>query len=209
MRRREATLAIAALATLTAAHPAWCNTEIAGVQVAEQTNFAGQTLSLNGVGIRKRFGFSLYLCGLYLQKVCTTLEQVIAAPGAKRIWLVLLRDISSDDFGDAFLTGVRRNSTREQTRTIGLELVQLGQLSVTLPHLRAGDVITFDYDPGTGTSTSYNGRLVVGPSQSSAFFEAMVRIWIGEHPVDDALKDRLLGKKAPESTFNTGFRSGG
>jgi hypothetical protein len=209
MKRRQAMSAIAALATLGVPLPGWANVEVAGVQVPDQSKFAGRTLNLNGVGIRKRFGFSVYVCGLYLQKTCSTLDEVIAAPGAKRIWLVLLRDISSDDFGDAFLTGVRRNSTREQTRTIGLELVQLGQLSVTLPHLRTGDIITYDFDPTAGSSISYNGNLVLGPSPTPAFFEALVRIWIGDHPADDTLKDRLLGKKAPESTFNTGFRSGG
>jgi hypothetical protein len=209
VKRRAALSAIAALATLSLPRLGAAATEVAGVQVADQMKVGSQTLNLNGVGIRKKFGFSVYVCGLYLQKACNTLDEVIAAPGAKRILVVLLRDISSDEFGDAFLAGVRHNSTREQTRAIGLELVQLGQLSVALPHLRTGDAISYDYDPALGSSISYNGRLVLGPSPSPLFFEALVRIWLGDHPADDTLKDRLLGKKAPESTFNTGFRSGG
>lgn len=201
--------AIAALGALALPQLAFAATEVAGVQVADQMKLGGQTLNLNGVGIRKKYGFSVYLCGLYLQTACSTLSEVIAAPGPKRIYTVMLRDISSDELGDAFLAGIRHNSTREETQLIGMELVQLGQLSVSIPHLRPGDVITYDYDPNIGSSISLNGRLAVGPSPGPTFFEALVRIWLGEHPADDTLKDRLLGKKAPESNFNTGFRSGG
>ena len=209
MKRRSAISALAALATLGLPRLALSSTEVAGIQVADQMKFAGQTLNLNGVGIRKKYGFSVYVCGLYLQKACATPSEVIAAPGAKRIFAVMLRDISSDELGDAFLAGVRHNSTREQTQLIGVELVELGQVSVNIPRFRPGDVITFDFDPNSGSSISYNGRLVLGPSPGAAFFEALVRIWIGDHPADDTLKDRLLGKKAVESNFNTGFRSGG
>ena len=206
MKRRSA---LAALASLGLPSFAFAVTEVAGVQVADQMKFGGQTLNLNGVGIRKKFGFSVYVCGLYLQRSCSTPSEVIAAPGAKRIYTSMLRDISSDELGDAFLAGVRHNSTREQTQLIGVELVELGQVSVNIPRFRPGDVITFDYDPNAGSSISFNGRMVLGPSPGPAFFDALVRIWIGDHPADDTLKDRLLGKKAVESTFNSGFRAGG
>ena len=65
--------------------------------------------------------FKVYVAGLYLSDKKSTVPEVLAVPGAKRIQIVALRDISSEDFGQAFMTGMRkipisRNAGRSSTR---------------------------------------------------------------------------------------------
>jgi hypothetical protein len=58
--------------------------------------------------------------------------------------------------------------------------------------LKKGAVVVLDYLPGTGTRISINGeeKLVI---KGEDFFQAMLRIWIGNKPVDGGLRRAMLG----------------
>lgn len=59
--------------------------DLAGVRFEPQVPLGGQTLVLNGAGIRCKAVFKGYAAGLYLGAKAGTPEAVLAAPGAKRI----------------------------------------------------------------------------------------------------------------------------
>jgi hypothetical protein len=185
-------------------------TELSGVKLDDEVTLANQKLVLNGAGIRTRFGFSVYVCGLYLKEKRHTLADVIALPGAKKVAVTMLREISSDDLGDALLSGMRKNSTPEQTSRIGVQLVQLGQLFGSIPRLKKGDTFSLDYVPDIGTTIVVNGKAALDPLPDAAFFEAILRIWMGDNPADSSLKPLLLGAAPPQpSNGGGGGRSGG
>jgi hypothetical protein len=116
----------------------------------------------------------------------------------------MLREISNEDLGEALLSGIRKNSTPEETRRIGLQLVKLGELFSTIPKLKKGDNFTLDYTNDLGTVISVNGKPVLEPLPDQAFFDALLRIWLGDNAVDSGLKPRLLG--VPEEPPRTNFR---
>jgi hypothetical protein len=184
--------------------------DISGVKVDDEITLANQKLVLNGAGIRSKFTFSVYVCALYLREKRHTTAEVLALPGAKKVMVTMLREISSDDLGDALLSGMRHNSTPEQTSKIGLQLVQLGQLFGSIPRLKKGDTFSLDYVPEIGTTIIVNGKPALDPLPDPAFFDAILRIWLGENPADSSLKPLLLGinKDAP-SNSGAGGRSGG
>jgi hypothetical protein len=76
--------------------------EIAGVKVDDPLELHGTKLQLNGAGIRYKAIFKVYVAGLYLGKKAGTPEEVLAAPGPKRISVTLLRDIDSNELGKGF-----------------------------------------------------------------------------------------------------------
>jgi hypothetical protein len=178
--------------------------DVAGVKVDEETNLGAQKLVLNGAGIRYRFTFQVYACALYLPQKRTSTKDILALPGPKRVSVTMLREISNDDLGDALLSGIRKNSTPEETRRIGLQLVKLGELFGTIPRLKKGDNFTLDYTPGSGTLVSVNGKPVLEPLPDAAFFDALLKIWLGENAVDSGLKPKLLG--LPDEPPKTNFR---
>lgn len=178
-------------------------TEVAGVKVDDETTLGGQKLVLNGAGIRSRFGFQVYVCALSLPQKRMTVKEVLAIPGPKRVWATMLREISADDLGEALLSGIRKNSTPEQTRLFGLQLVRLGEVFGTIPRLKKGDTFTLDYTADAGTVITVNGKPVLEPLPDPAFFEALLKIWLGENPADSSLKPRLLGQ--PEEPPKTNF----
>jgi len=48
--------------------------------------------------------------------------------------------------------------------------------------------------PDTGTVMYLNGKPIGEPMKDIAFYNAVLKIWLGDKPVDSTLKPQLLGK---------------
>jgi len=154
---------------------------------------AGQTLQLNGQGVRYRAVIALYEIAFYTPVKATTAEQLLAQPGAKRVSFVASRDIPSDQLGIAMVRGMRENSDPSRQAAVAGFMDKLSRIFSTEKKLAAGQTFRFDYVPGKGT-TFFVDNVQKGEAVTDAgFIEAMLRIWVGPHPVDSRLKDALLG----------------
>jgi hypothetical protein len=71
-------------------------------------------------------------------------------------------------------------------------LRELNRVMVSEGVLKKGAVVTLSYLPATGTHILINSeeKIVI---KGEDFFRALLRIWIGEKPVDGRLRDALLG----------------
>ena len=58
----------------------------------------------------------------------------------------------------------------------------------------ARDNLDFDFVPGVGTSVTVNGAKKGTVIEGEDFCNAVLKIFIGENPVDRQLKEGLLGK---------------
>src|SRR6266850_2165626 len=79
-----------------------------GVQAAE---LDGVQLELNGIGLRTRYFFKVYVAGLYLPQKVSSAQTALEGPGPKRIVLVMLRDASAEQFVDSIDAGLDANHT--------------------------------------------------------------------------------------------------
>ena len=59
--------------------------------------------------------------------------------------------------------------------------------------LKKGDVISMEWVPNVGTNMFVNGKKLGDTFLDVAFFNAVLKIWIGDNPVDSSLKKQLLG----------------
>ena len=177
--------------------------EVAGVKVDETTRVANQELKLNGAGIRYKAIFKVYVAALYLGNKKSTEVEVLAAPGAKRIELTLLREVSSEDLGQAFMAGMRKNSPIAERAKLINEMLIFGQVFATIPAFKKGDVLTVDWIPGTGTLIMSNGKKLGDVLPAVAFYNALLKIWLGHSPADDKLKRAMLGEKEVAPQTNT------
>jgi hypothetical protein len=204
MNRRHPLLALAAAATLLGTAPlaAWsqaapASVDLAGIKYAPTVALAGSTLQLNGAGIRTRFVVKVYTAGLYLQGKATTAEQALAAPGPKRIQVHMLREIDANELGRLFTRGMQDNAPPGQFSRFIPGTLTLAELFATRKRLRVGDHFSIDFVPGTGTRVLVNGKPESDLITEPEFFNGLLRIWLGNKPADDALKDALLGRAAP------------
>ena len=75
------------------------------------------------------------------------------------------------------------------------QTVKFGEMFASMDKVKKGDVITLDWVPGTGTVSSLNGKQIGESMPDIAFYNAVLRIWLGDNPVQNDLKRGLLGEK--------------
>jgi hypothetical protein len=167
--------------------------EVAGVKMDDTAKVANKDLKLNGAGVRTRLMFKVYVAGLYLPEKKTTAADVLATQGPRRLKLVLLREVNSEDFGQAFMDGLNANSDKAEKAKFVNQTVKMGEIFASIPSLNKGDSITADWIPGTGMNILVNDKKVGDTLQGIEFANAFLRIWLGDKPADAALKQNLLG----------------
>ena len=166
--------------------------EVAGVQLAEQVQMDGKPLALNGAGLRTRLFFKVYAIALYLPEKKRDAAEVLAQPGPKRIALHMLRDVGADTFSEALVEGLQANLSQSEFQALEPRVKQLEAIMAQVKEAKKGMAIALDWTGGA-TRVSIDGKPAGGPISGEDFYRALLRIWLGEHPVQDDVKQRLLG----------------
>lgn len=165
--------------------------EVAGVKLAD----AEGALVLNGAGLRKRAFFQVYVIGLYVPEKKAAAAELINATGPRRVVIHMLRDVDADQFTDALMDGMRDNHGEAQMKALEPRAKQLAAIMAGMKEARKGMRITLDWQPGAGTRVIVDGKPVGAAIPGEDFYRALLRIWLGDHPVQDDLKAALLGGK--------------
>jgi hypothetical protein len=186
-------------ATLFVAAPALTHaqtTEVDKIKYDNSVQVGGSKLQLNGAGIRYKAIFKVYTAGLYLATKANTPEAVLAAPGPKRIHIVMLRDIDGNELGKLFTRGMQDNAPREEFSKSIAGTLRMADIFSAKKKLLAGEYFSVDWVPGVGTSVLVDGKPQGEPIKEPEFFSALMKIWLGNSPADSRLKEALLGKAA-------------
>jgi hypothetical protein len=186
-------MAFRALLLLALALPAF-GAEVAGVKIDDKDKLASAELVLNGAGLRKRAFFQVYAIGLYLQEKKAAAADAIAAPGPKRVLIHMLRDVAADQFGEALSDGMKDNVSEAEMKAFEPRLKQLQAIMLSMKEAKKGMRITLDWTPA-GTAVTVDGKAAGQPIPGEDFYRALLKIWLGERPVQDDLKKALLGEK--------------
>jgi hypothetical protein len=191
---RRAVEGIVLLAALLAAWPALA-LDIGHTRLPEQVRLApaGTELQLNGAGLRSRFRFEIYVIGLYLPERLGTDQAVLAHPGAKRIRIVMLRDVSAKQMTEALVGVMQKNNPPAELAAAQGGIEEFRAALLALARVPTGTVFDIDYLPRVGTRLAVDGIPRAAPIAGEAFHRAVLRIWIGEKPEQPGLKDALLG----------------
>jgi hypothetical protein len=190
-RRQLLSLAAAALAGGGASAAAPIKVE--GVTFPGSADVAGQTLELNGVGLRAVAWLKGYAAGLYLSGRARTPQQVLAAPGAKRLQLQMLQDVGIEEFVKAFDKGVARNTPPAEMPALAERVARFDALLRGMVKVKKRDVVDLDWLPGRGLQLSLNGKPRGAPIPGEDLYAALLRIFVGERPADPEMKIGLLG----------------
>ena len=197
MRRRQLIKSLMAVVLLAAGVqlPAFATVEVAGAKFDDTVTVAGKELKLNGAGLRKKVIFKVYAAGLYLVEKKTTASDVLGAAGPRRISIIMLRDVTSDDFGKSFMEGLSSNTDKIERTRILPQTMKFGEVFAQIQTLKKGDQMLLDWIPGEGTQCYLNGKKLGELMPDVAFYNAVLRIWLGDKPLDSSLKPALLGER--------------
>jgi hypothetical protein len=162
--------------------------EVAGVKLEPQVQIGGETLNLNGYGIRKKLFFKIYIGSLYTAQKATRTEQVVDGTGSKLIRMdFLYSKVEKQKIVDAFAEGLANNSP------------QLMNSSAVKAFLSWFDADFIEKDrvdlavAADGTvSVTHNGRLL-GSSNAPGLAKGVLLIYLGNKPADESMKEGMLG----------------
>jgi nitrous oxide reductase accessory protein NosL len=167
--------------------------DVNGVKLDDTAKVAGKDLVLNGAGMRTKFIVKVYAAGLYLTEKKNTVADIAKLEGPRRLTLVMVRDVSSESFGESFMTGINSNVGDAEKAKYVSQISKFGEMFGAIPGLKKGDVLHLDWIPGSGTVTELNGKKIGEVVPDLGFYNAVLRIWIGDKPADGSLKPALLG----------------
>jgi hypothetical protein len=106
-------LSCAAVLVLVAAstpHTAALAAQLEGATLADTLKAGDKTLKLNGLGLRKKALFKVYVGALYLESPSKDPAAILASDQAKAIRLHFLRDLSKGQLVEAFQEGFDANA---------------------------------------------------------------------------------------------------
>jgi hypothetical protein len=160
--------------------------ELAGVTMSATTTIGGEAMVLQGLGLRTKFRFKVYVSGLYLSKADAN---PVTFSGGKAIRMHMLRALDSSKVGDSIESGFEKNSAA----SMGELRARLDQLKAMFPSVKAGDIVTLAWIPGKGTVV-WSGGEELGSIEGEDFAQALFKVWFGGDPVQQRLADGMLGK---------------
>lgn len=166
--------------------------EVEGVRLDDKTQVESRELVLNGAGLRKRLFFKVYVVGLYLPEKKTDASGAIQVPGPKRVAIHMLRNVGADTFTEALVEGLRDNHSEADFRKLEPQAKQLADIMGEVKEAKKGMDLTLDWT-GAETRLLVSGKQVGKGIAGEDFYRALLRIWLGDHPVQDDLKKALLG----------------
>ena len=167
--------------------------EVGGVNLAERVRVQNADLQLNGAGVRKRFFLDVYAIGLYLATKASDPAAALSAPGNKRVAIHMLRDVGAETFVSALADGMRANHSPEEMRSLEPRLKELSATMAAMKEAKKGSAITLDL-AGAQTQLAVDGKPAGRPIAGEDFYRALLRIWLGDQPVQEDLKKALLGR---------------
>ena len=149
----------------------------------------GQTLVLNGMALRKKAIFKVYVAGLYLPAKSTDAEQVLAADAPRRLVMQFLRDVGANKMCNAWNEGLEAN-TPNASDALKAQYVTLCEW---MEDIDKGEQFVFTYVPGKGTTVEVKGKNK-GSLEGKEFADALFKSWIGPKPgPGEGFKRKLLG----------------
>ena len=163
-----------------------------GVQFPDTFEVANQPLLLNGAGIRVKLIFDIYAASLYLPHKQTSAQGVLSETGAKSVQAVLLRQLTSEEFVAALIKGFKANNSEADVIRFAPKLEALEALMKTVPSAPKGTAVVINFVPGAGTRILVDGKQRGTDIPGEDFYVALLKIWLGDKPVDADLKAALL-----------------
>lgn len=182
----KAAVLVAALA-VTGAQAA----EVSKVRIDDSARVGDADLVLNGAGMRTKGFMEIYIGALYAPAKTTSPASLLDSTAPRRLWLRMMRDIGSKTMTDALGDGYNANNSEADRAATKAAFDQFADILKKVGELKKTDQLAIDF-AADGVSVSHNGK-PAGKVASPQFAKALLKVWIGDKPVDSDLKKSLLG----------------
>jgi hypothetical protein len=163
--------------------------ELVGVTMPDQVTVGTANLTLNGMGLRTKMMFKIYVAGLYLPAKESDPNKILAADEPKQIVMhFLYKNVEKEKLLEGWDEGFKNNS--------GDKVAALKDKIATFDgywsDMKKDDMAVMTYVPGQGTKVEIKGK-EMGVIEGKEFAQALFAIWLGPKPPSEDLKKGMLG----------------
>lgn len=170
---------------------AWA-VDVEGVKVRDKVEVEGQTLQLNGAGVRTKFFFDIYVGALYLAHPSSQAEAVLAKPSPVRVSMdILYSAVDKEKLAKGWNSGFKKNQSEASFAVLKN---RLDAFNAMFSDARKGDHLYFDFITNGETRVVIKGQ-EVGSIKGLDFQQALLAVWLGNKPADNDLKQAMLKGK--------------
>lgn len=180
---------VTSLLTLTSEHKSHAAT-LSGVTSPDTISVEGKTLKLNGMGIRQKWFFNIYVTSLYLETSSKDPQAIINSNQVKRVELSMIKGLDAEKISSAIGESFEK-SAKDKLPALKSRLDKLKKM---FPATSPGDKISLTYVPSKGVVVTGKGQ-EKGIIEGKDFADVLFSIWIGPDAVQEDLKQSLLGNK--------------
>jgi len=166
---------------------------ITGVALEEVITLSpgGAELRLKGAATKSNARQAVYVGGLYLQNEAESVDDILSSDGAKRFVILTSESIKADAVIRAINLGVAVNHTEQELLDLEPSMAQFNQIWKS--EIKQGDEVYIDFEPAKGMVIRING-VEKGVIAGKLFYNAFLKTWIGDRPLNPSIKKQLLGK---------------
>jgi len=163
---------------------------LAGVEMPNHIQSENRELHLNGMGLRERLSFDIYVAGLYAPFKSSDPSRLLRHSIPKQIHCeIIFPKVPKSRMISTMTDNLKNNPD------VSPEVAQKMQsLLSSLDDLVKGDKMSFEYHPKTGLTLKINGE-IKGHDTDKDFISGVFGMYLGDYPVSKNLKSGLLGEQ--------------
>lgn len=145
---------------------------------------------INGISVHSEFNKERFIGALYSETLSTDARAILQSTEAKRLELrITAKRLSARRLSKMWIEGMAINNSGATLSEQAQNMVKF--TSLIKRKLVAGDHLVIDYIPGEGTKIRANDT-ELGTIESDAFFNLLLRTWIGSVPLSSDFRAALL-----------------
>ena len=167
-------------------------TQVEGVNLPKIFQWNDRVLPLSGAGLRTQYFFNVAVIALYGSSSYSeaTGSPLIDFPAVVEIHF--LRDVDWDDITGELDLGLKANQTKEEMVNLSPAIKQLNEVIKTAGEVKDGSSVSLLMRENE-VEVRLNNKLL-GTNSTPGLGKALLKIWLGDHPVQESVKKALLGK---------------
>lgn len=163
--------------------------ELEGFKFSDEIKIESEKLILNGLAVRKAtiFNIKILVAGLYLTTKSNGQDLIINSTSTKVIQIRFMKSLSSEKISNMWSEQLLKRCLKDCI-ALKEQATLLGKLMIDI---KSGDSLNFTFfEDHVKVLLSNNNS---GKIQGKTLPKALLSLWIGEKPLDENLKNGLLG----------------
>jgi Chalcone isomerase-like len=167
-------------------------TQVEGVTLPKVFQWNDLALPLSGAGLRTQFFFNVVVIALYGSIDSSDPSGSTRVNFPVVVDIHFLRDVDWDDITAELDYGLKANQTKEEMMILAPAIKQFDAVIKTAGEVKEGSTLSLLLRE-SDVEVRLNKKLL-GTNSTPGLSTALIKIWLGDHPIQESVKKALLGK---------------